>query len=65
MALDKQVLEGLIISKLQGSGFKTSGDHAFVQVIANAVAESVVEHIQAAAVVPVNGGSSAGNYKVT
>ncbi|MCJ0814909.1 hypothetical protein [Vibrio vulnificus] len=65
MAMDSGALEGLIVEKLQAAGFKTSGQHAQVKVIAKAIAEAVVEHITSSAEVPVTGGSSAGTYKVT
>lgn len=65
MALDSSALEGLITQKLESAGFKTSGEHAHVSVIAKAVAEAVVEHVTSSAEVPVSGGSSAGTYKVT
>jgi hypothetical protein len=65
MALSKSALEGLIISKLQAAGFNTTGKHSQAQIMAKAVAEAVVEHIQAQAEVPVTKGSSAGAYKVT
>lgn len=64
MALSSGALEGLIIQKLQAAGFKTSGEHAQVGVIAKAIAEAVVEHVTSAAEVPVTGGSSAGSYQV-
>jgi len=65
MALNASSLEGLIISKLQAAGFKTTGEHAKANVMVKAIAEAVVEHITGVAEVPVQGGSSAGTYKVT
>lgn len=65
MALNAGSLEALITSKLQAAGFKTTGEHAMANVMAKAIAEAVVEHITGVAEVPVQGGSSAGTYKVT
>ena len=65
MAMNAGTLESLIVSKLETAGFKTSGEHAFVSVMAKAVAEAVVEHVTADALVGVTGGSSKGSYKVT
>lgn len=65
MALNASALEALIISHLQTAGFNTNGQHSAVQILANAVARAVVEHISVAAEVPVTSGSSAGTYKVT
>ncbi|EGR0992877.1 TPA: hypothetical protein NKV81_004482 [Vibrio parahaemolyticus] len=65
MALESSALEQLIVTKLNAAGFKTDGKHAHAKVMANAIAEAVVEHITGNAEVPVTGGSSAGTYKVT
>lgn len=64
MALASAALEGLIVSKLAAAGFDVSNEHAQIKVLANAIAEAVVEHITAAADVAVTSGSSAGSYKV-
>lgn len=65
MPMNAGTLESLIVSKLEAAGFKTNGEHAFVSIMAKAVAEAVVEHVTADALVEVTGGSSSGSYKVT
>lgn len=64
MALNSSALKGLIVSKLNAAGITTSGEHAKAQLMAEAIAEAVVEHVTANAQVIVAGGSSAGTYKV-
>jgi 6,7-dimethyl-8-ribityllumazine synthase len=64
MAMDAATLENIIISKVEAAGFITNGEHSFFNVLAQAVAEAVVEHISSTAEVPVTSGSSAGSYKV-
>lgn len=63
MALSSITLSALIKDKLTAAGFDLAKGEA--DVMADAVAEAVVEHIQAAAQVPVTSGSSAGTYSVT
>ncbi|MBK1690982.1 hypothetical protein [Ectothiorhodospira mobilis] len=64
MALSASTLEGLILQELEANGIVTTGQYARTQELAEAIATAVVEHIQAAAEVPVTGGSSAGTYPV-
>jgi len=63
--MSSDALKGLIISKLQARGFDTQNEHATVSILAQAIAQAVVEHIQANAQVQVSGGSSAGTYQVS
>lgn len=63
MALDASALQGAIESKLTAAGFDLSKGEA--DVMAQAVAEAVVEHITGSAQVVVDSGSSAGTYPVT
>ncbi len=65
MALNPATLKGLIITELQAKGFATEGEHSKNADLAEAIAKAVVTHITTMAVVPVSGGSSAGNYQVT
>ena len=65
MALSDSVLKDLIISECESQGFVTSGTHANLDKLAEAIAKAVVTHITSAAEVPVNSGSSVGTYKVT
>lgn len=65
MALNAGVLKGLIVSELVNQGFVSTGGHARIEKMADAIATAVVAHITAAADVVVAGGSSAGTYKVS
>lgn len=47
MALNKTGLKSRIVSELDAQGFTTSGDHAWVQKLAEAVANAVVDEILA------------------
>lgn len=64
MSLNKNTLKGLVISEMTAQGIKVSGEHAWAEKLATAIANAVVGHITASAQVRVNGGSSAGTYKV-
>jgi len=64
MALSKATLKGLIITNLEAHGFKPGGTHGMAEKMAQAVADAVVDHIQATSEVSVPGGSSSGTYKV-
>ena len=64
MAMSSSALEGLIVSKLKEAGFNVDGEHSKNTVMAKAVAEAVVEHIQANAKAVVIGGSSAGSHSI-
>ncbi len=64
MSLSKSGLKGRIITELESQGFVTSGEHVFTAQLAEAIANAVVDEIQANAQVPVTGGSSKGTYKV-
>jgi len=61
MPLSASALEGLIISELQGQGFTTGGEHAFAQKMAKAIANAVVTHLKAdAIIIPGPGGTDQG-----
>lgn len=65
MALSKAQLKNRIISEMQSQGATATGEHSWVTRMAEAIANAVVDEVQANAQVPVTGGSSAGQYKVT
>lgn len=65
MALSKAQLKNRIISEMQSQGATVTGEHSWVTRMAEAIANAVVDEVQANAQVPVTGGSSAGQYKVT
>lgn len=64
MALSKTQLKNRIISEMQAQGATATGEHSWVTRLAEALANAVVDEIQANAEVPVTGGSSEGQYKV-
>ncbi len=64
MALSKAQLKNRIISEMQNQGATATGEHSWVNRMAEAIANAVVDEVQANAQVPVTGGSSAGQYKV-
>lgn len=65
MALNKSTLKGLVITEMTAQGIKVSGEHAWAEKLATAIANAVVAHITASAQVAVTGGSSSGTYKVS
>lgn len=64
MALSKSALKGRIVSEMKAQGATATGEHSWVNRMAEAIANAVVDEVQSNAEVPVAGGSSAGNYKV-
>lgn len=64
MALSKGQLKSRIVSEMTAQGATASGEHSWVNRMAEAIANAVVDEIQSNAEVPVTGGSSAGTYKV-
>ncbi len=50
MALNSNELEDMIIANLAAAGFATSNEYSQIQVLANAIANAVVDHIQSSAV---------------
>lgn len=64
MALSKAALKGRIVSEMQSQGATATGEHSWLNRMAEAIANAVVDEVQSNAEVPVTGGSSAGNYKV-
>lgn len=65
MALSKKALKSKIIKEMNAQGMVTDGPFAKAGNLAEAIANAVVDEIQANAAVNVSGGSSKGNYKVT
>lgn len=64
MALSKGDLQSRIVSEMTARGATASGEHSWVNQLAEAIASAVVDEIQANAEVTVTGGSSAGTYGV-
>ena len=64
MALSKGQLKSRIVSEMTAQGAKAEGEHSWVNRMAEAIANAVVDEIQQNAEVPVSGGSSAGTYGV-
>lgn len=64
MALSNSQLKSRIVSEMQSQGATASGQYSWVDRMAEAIANAVVDEVQANAEVPVTGGSSAGSYKV-
>ena len=64
MALSKSALRSRIISEMKAQGATETGEFSWVNRLAEAIANAVVDEVQSNAEVPVTGGSSAGNYKV-
>lgn len=65
MALSKSQLKARIVSEMQSQGAKATGEHSWVQRMAEAIANAVVDEIQANAQANVSSGSSAGNWPVS
>jgi len=64
MALSKSSLKGRIISEFEAQGATATGQYSWVERMAEALANAVVDEVQQKAEVPVTSGSSAGTYKV-
>ena len=64
MALSKASLKARLISELQAQGFVTEGEHAMAGKMAEAIANAVVDEIQANAKANVTSGSSAGTWPI-
>ena len=64
MALSKSSLKGRIITEFEARGATATGKYSWVEKMAEAIANAVVDEVQQSAQVPVSGGSSAGSYKV-
>ncbi|OEY67460.1 hypothetical protein [Marinobacter sp. X15-166B] len=65
MALSKSALKGRIVSEMTALGAEPAGKHSWVERMAEAIANAVVDEIQANATTNVSGGSSAGTWPVT
>lgn len=65
MALSKNQLKARIIAEMENHGATSTGEHSWVQRFAEAIANAVVDEIQANAQAAVGSGSSAGNWPVT
>ena len=64
MALSQSSLKTKIVSELNAQGFVTEGEHAMAQKMAEAIANAVVDEIQANAKATVQSGSSAGVWPI-
>jgi hypothetical protein len=64
MALSKGQLKGRIITEMEAQGATSTGEYSWVNRLAEAIANAVVDEIQANAKATVSGGSSAGNWPV-
>ena len=64
MALSKSALKSKIEAEMVKGGIVIAGEHAQASVLAQAIANAVVDEVQANAEVNVIGGSSAGKYKI-
>lgn len=64
MALSKAQLKSRIVQEMERQGATATGEHSWLNRMAEAIANAVVDEVQSNAEVPVTGGSSAGNYKV-
>lgn len=62
MALNKVTLKGMIVANLNGLGIVTAGEHAKAALMAEAIADAVVDHITQAAVVQTNSGAPDGEH---
>lgn len=64
MALSKSQLKQRIISELESRGFVTDGEFAMAALMAEAIANAVVDEIQANAKALVSSGSSSGDWPI-
>lgn len=64
MALSKSGLKSKIEAEMVKGGIVIAGEHAQASVLAQAIANAVVDEITKNALVTVTGGSSAGGYKI-
>lgn len=65
MPLSKSALKSKIEKEMVKGGIVISGEFAQASILAEAIANAVVDEIKANALVSVDKGSSAGAYKVT
>jgi len=65
MALSKSALKSKIEQEMIKGGLVITGQYAQASVLAEAIANAVIDEITANASVSVTGGSSAGSYKVS
>lgn len=65
MALSKSSLKAKIVSEFVALGATAEGEHSWVNKFSEAIANAVVDEIQANAKAAVAGGSSAGEHPIT
>ncbi|MEZ9340662.1 hypothetical protein AB4176_22700 [Vibrio splendidus] len=65
MAISKASLKQKIETELKAQGFVLDGEFAMAGMMAEAIANAVVDEITQNAQVAVTGGSSGGSYKVS
>lgn len=64
MALSKTSLKQKLETELKAQGFVLDGEFAMAGMMAEAIANAVVDEITQNAVIKVDRGSSVGNYKI-
>ncbi|MGD8174792.1 hypothetical protein [Marinimicrobium sp. ARAG 43.8] len=64
MPMSASALAGEMVTKLADAGFVTNNEHAKTEAMCSALAQAVVEHLQANAQVTIDNGSSAGQYNI-
>jgi len=62
MALNKAMLKGMIVANLNGLGIVTEGEHAKAALMAQAVADAVVDHMTQSAEVQTTSGAPDGEH---
>ncbi|MBK1874588.1 hypothetical protein FE848_15285 [Marinobacter sp. 1-3A] len=65
MALSKDSLKGRIIAEMVAQGAQPAGPHSWVERMAEAIANAVVDEVKANANASVTSGSSAGTWPIT
>ena len=64
MSLSKSSLKTRIVTEFESLGATAVGEHSWVNEFAEAIANAVVDEVQANAQAAVTGGSSAGSYPI-
>ena len=64
MALSKSQLKGRIVSEMRARGANAEGEHSWLNRMAEAIANAVVDEVQQNAEAQVTYGSSSGNHRV-
>ena len=64
MALSKSGLKGRIVTEFENQGATADGPHSWVNKLAEAIANAVVDEVQSNAKAVVSGGDSAGQHPI-